>query len=407
IFSPNTREDAKAAVKDALQIQSESWNQKYLRLPVHVGKSRRKAFAFVKGAMAGRVYGWKERLIAKAGKEALVTSVAQAIPTFAMSCFYLTKSFCEELSALVGNYWWSQQDKEHTTHWISWQKLTKPKAHGGLGFRDMHGFNISMLSRQIWRLIQCPDSLCAKVLQARYFPNGQILEAAPRDGISYSWRSLLHGLQLFREGYIWRIGDGSSVRIWTDQWIPRPCSRQVITPCGPNILEWVCDLIDPTTGSRDVQLVRDTFWADAANHILRIPLREGVQDFIAWHYDSKGVHSVKSAYKLHIQLEQTKVDAGAGGSNSIPGNLDRTNDDAWKHLWKLPCPKNIQMFAWRLKHESLVLRTNVARKGIPIADTKCMFCGKADEDGAHLFIKCKEVKEVWRDLAMEKERHEL
>lgn len=59
------------------------------------------------------------------------------------------------------------------------------------------------------------------------------------------------------------------------------------------------------------------------------------------------------------------------------------------------------------EHESLALRTNVARKGIPIADTRCLFCGRADEDGAHLFIKCKAAKEVWRELALERERIQL
>uniref|UniRef100_A0A8I6XXP6 Uncharacterized protein n=1 Tax=Hordeum vulgare subsp. vulgare TaxID=112509 RepID=A0A8I6XXP6_HORVV len=170
MFSPNTAEDTRMAVKNILGIQSETWNEKYLGLPVHVGRSRRKSFAYIKGAVAGKVYGWKEKLIAKPGKETLVKAMAQAIPTYAMSCFYLTKSFCEELSSLLGKYWWSQQEKENTIHWISWEKLTKPKDQGGLGFRDMDCFNIAMLSRQIWRLIQCPDSLCAKVLKARYFP---------------------------------------------------------------------------------------------------------------------------------------------------------------------------------------------------------------------------------------------
>ncbi|KAI4975778.1 hypothetical protein ZWY2020_049385 [Hordeum vulgare] len=65
------------------------------------------------------------------------------------------------------------------------------------------------------------------------------------------------------------------------------------------------------------------------------------------------------------------------------------------------------MFAWRLKHESLAFRTNVERRDIQIDDKKCPFCGRADEDGAHLFIKCKSVKVVWRELALEKERMEL
>lgn len=213
MFSPNTPANTRAEIKGVLQIQSESWNDKYLGLPVHVGKSKRRAFAYIKGAMAGRVYGWQEKLIAKVGKETLVKAVAQAIPTFAMSCFFLTKTFCQELCTLLGKYWWSQQEKENTLHWISWQKLTKCKAQGGLGFRDMYGFNIAMLSRQIWRLIQSPDTLCARVLKARYFPNTHVLEAVPRSGISYTWRSLLHGLELVKEGYIWRIGDGTQVKI--------------------------------------------------------------------------------------------------------------------------------------------------------------------------------------------------
>ena len=168
----------------------------------------------------------------KTGKETLVTSVAQAIPTFAMSCFYLIKTFCEELSSLIRNYWWSQQDKEHTTHWIGWNKLTLPKAQGGLGFRDMHAFNVAMLSCQAWRLIQYPDSLCAQILKAWYYPNGQLLEAQPSAGISYAWHSLLHGVQLVREGFIWRIGNGTNVNIWSNPWIPRPWSRTMITPRG-------------------------------------------------------------------------------------------------------------------------------------------------------------------------------
>ncbi|KAE8809796.1 Threonine dehydratase [Hordeum vulgare] len=65
------------------------------------------------------------------------------------------------------------------------------------------------------------------------------------------------------------------------------------------------------------------------------------------------------------------------------------------------------MFTWRLKHESLAFRSNLKKRGIPVDDTKCLFCGKAEEDWGHLFIKCKHVKGVWRALAMEQEREEL
>ncbi|KAE8811703.1 Glutamyl-tRNA reductase 1, chloroplastic [Hordeum vulgare] len=37
----------------------------------------------------------------------------------------------------------------------------------------------------------------------------------------------------------------------------------------------------------------------------------------------------------------------------------------------------------------------------------CFFCGKGEEDGGHLFIKCKDVKEVWRQLGLEQERRRI
>jgi hypothetical protein len=63
-----------------------------------------------------RIQGWQEKLLSKAGKEILVKAVAQVIPTYAMSYFDLTKGLCDELSTIIGRYWWSQQDNIHKIH---------------------------------------------------------------------------------------------------------------------------------------------------------------------------------------------------------------------------------------------------------------------------------------------------
>jgi hypothetical protein len=116
LFSPNTKRRLKRIIKSELGIQSEDWNEKYLGMPVHIGKSRRKEFAYIKDKIWKIIQGWKEKLLSKAGKEVLIKAVAQAIPAFLMSCFYLTKGFCDELSAMIAKYWWSQQDKENKIH---------------------------------------------------------------------------------------------------------------------------------------------------------------------------------------------------------------------------------------------------------------------------------------------------
>jgi len=147
MFSPNTPAAKKAEVMQALDIQRETRNERYLGLPVFIGRSRSQVFGYLKERIWKRIQGWKERMLSRAGKEVMIKAVAQAIPTFAMGCFDITKEMCDQISSMIGRYWWSQQDSEKKIHWLSWEKLTLPKSKGGLGFRDIHSFNLAMLAK--------------------------------------------------------------------------------------------------------------------------------------------------------------------------------------------------------------------------------------------------------------------
>jgi hypothetical protein len=118
----------------------------------------------------------------------------------------------------------TRQHTGNTTHqngFISWDKFTRRKGQGGIGFKDLDLFNQALLARQAWRLIAFPDSLCAIVLKAKYFPNGELTDAAFVKNPSPGWQGIMHGLELLKKGVIWRIGNGRKVRIWRDNWIPR------------------------------------------------------------------------------------------------------------------------------------------------------------------------------------------
>lgn len=93
-----------------------------------------------------------------------------------MGIFKLPESVCDELTRITRGFWWGGEKGARKTHWKAWDTLTKPKNCGGLGFRDFRLFNQALLARQAWRLINSPDSLCAMVLKAKYFLNGNLTD---------------------------------------------------------------------------------------------------------------------------------------------------------------------------------------------------------------------------------------
>jgi hypothetical protein len=108
-----------------------AWNEKYLGLPVYVGRNRAKIFAYLKDKIWKLIQGWKEKMLSKVGKEILIKACAQEIPIFAMTCFDITKGLCDEINAIICRHWWAYQDNENKMHWLSWDKLTKSKKGGG------------------------------------------------------------------------------------------------------------------------------------------------------------------------------------------------------------------------------------------------------------------------------------
>lgn len=99
-------------------------------------------------------------------------------------------------------------------HWWAWWRMCIPKKDEGIGFRDLHAFNLAMLAKQSWRLISNPDTLCARVLRAKYYPDGNLLKAGNKKGSSFTWQSIVAGLHTFIRGHIWRVGTGSNINIW-------------------------------------------------------------------------------------------------------------------------------------------------------------------------------------------------
>ena len=209
-FSKSTHPNTLNQIKVSLGVQEVKQCEKYLGLPTLIGKNKKASFRYIKQRVWAKLQGWKEQLLSQAGWEVLLKAVIQAILTYAMSCFKLLITLCNEIESLIKKFWWGQQGEQRKIYWSKWSTLCKPKSLGGIGFRDLQKFNDVMLSKQVWRLLANEDSLFYRFFKAKIFPTGCILEAKEGTG-SFAWKSILKGREIIQKGMLWRVGNGSSI----------------------------------------------------------------------------------------------------------------------------------------------------------------------------------------------------
>lgn len=132
---------------------------KYLGMPSHVGRYWVAAFSILKDRMWARINYWATKLLSKAGKEIFIKALAQAIPTFFMSCFKIPISLIDEMNAMISRFWWGKTGGGKGIHWTKWMDMCTWKLHGGMGFKDFECFNEALLGKQCWRILKNPNSL--------------------------------------------------------------------------------------------------------------------------------------------------------------------------------------------------------------------------------------------------------
>ena len=93
-FSSNYKEEDKKEVFECLKITKEALEERYLGLPIALGRSTTEAF----------VSGWCEKKLSAASREILIKPVAQSIPTYSMSCFQLSKTTCKKISSSISRF---------------------------------------------------------------------------------------------------------------------------------------------------------------------------------------------------------------------------------------------------------------------------------------------------------------
>ncbi|GAU37194.1 hypothetical protein TSUD_30590 [Trifolium subterraneum] len=298
----------------------------YLGLPSMVGRSKKAIFSYIKDRIWKRINSWRGRALSKAGKKIMIKSVLQAIPSYP--------------------------------------------------------FNKAMVAKQVWNIVQNPNSLVAKLLKARYFPRFSLFEAPLGYNPSFAWRSMWQARQILSLGCRWRIGSGVNIRVMHDPWLRGSANRWVPSPQPAGVYQLsVRDLLHENYKAWNIVKVRNLFSKDVAEKILETPLVSSVrEDKVVWEEERNGCYSVKFGYKLAMRY--------IIGSDKyhVMGN--------WDGIWKAQAPHKASHLLWCLCRGCLPTRSRLLERRVECT-LNCPVCDEEIEDELHVFFRCAVARDSW------------
>ncbi|XP_010495329.1 PREDICTED: uncharacterized protein LOC104772406 [Camelina sativa] len=351
-FGHTVDDPARLEMQGILGISNLGGMGSYLGIPESLGGSKTKVVSFVRDRLQSRTTGWTARLLSKGGKEVMVKSVATAVPSFVMSCYRLPKTITSKLTSAVANFWWSTSGQ-----------------------------------RGLWRLIEFPDSLFARVFKSRYYRNSNPMEPLRFYSPSYGWRSIVSARSLVNIGLIKRVGSGDTIDIWSDPWIPAQSPRPALqngSPVDPNLS--LSHFIDPSTRTWRRDRLIEHFDSVDVPLIQAIPLSSYPKgDSLGWHFTKSGRYSVKSGYDT-VRLGVPSFFKAFGSGPDITTLL--------AGVWQVRCPPKLKHFMWQALTGCISVSANLRRRGVA-CDVGCSRCGAEEETVNHVLFLCPPARQAW------------
>ncbi|KAH1257802.1 putative ribonuclease H protein [Glycine max] len=226
------------------------------------------------------------------------------------------------------------------------QAMCLPKDKGGLGIKDINTFNLTLLGKWMWHLLQHQGKLWARVLEAKY-GGWRGLDEEGRSNLELIWwkdlkRAIHHSHhgKVLQNGLKWKVEVGDKIKFWEDGWI---CQEESLFEKYPRLY---------MISSQQHQLIRqlgkhkDSGWEwnfnwrrplfdseiDLAITFLSEVEGKSIQhhgsDDWEWTEDPSGIYSTHSAYSLFWE------EAAA-----------RSQEDCFEELWKIKIPSKTAIFA--------------------------------------------------------------
>jgi len=337
---------------------------KYLGLQLHFRTLQRIHVQPLIDHIGQRLPKWKGRLLNRAGRLTLVTSVLSSMPTYHLTVFPLAAWAKKKIDKIRRSFLWKGDENANGGHClVNWQTVTRPKDMGGLGVPDLERFGRALRLRWLWH-DWVDDSKSW---------SGSELPCTEDDRL------------LFNSSIIISLGDGAKTKFWHHGWLDDQAPKYL----APNLFR----LLSRTNRTVQQELRNNNWMHKLARKItspihieefvslwIRIQdvhLQQGIQDTITWRWTNDGNYSTRSAYRIQFR-----------------GSLLHFGTDL---IWKAHVENRCKIFAWILVQDKILTAQNLQKRGWP-HQQQCVMCNGPLETSLHLCLICPFAKAVWNQI---------
>lgn len=147
-FSGKISKGQIGVIRGIFNLKVVSKYEKYLSLPPMIGRKKMSFFNDVKLKVLNKISSWHHKMFSSGGREVLIKAAAQVIPAYVMSVFKLPRGLCDVIQRAIVRFWCGSKEDKHGIQWGRWDKLSRAKSRGGMGFRDFTCFNQALVAKQ-------------------------------------------------------------------------------------------------------------------------------------------------------------------------------------------------------------------------------------------------------------------
>ncbi|PNY05394.1 ribonuclease H [Trifolium pratense] len=283
------------------------------------------------------------------GRVTLSKAVIEAIPIYPMMTSPIPKTCLNEIQKIQRAFIWGDED----------------------GNRKYHAA-IQTGQKALW----------IDVMKGKYGRQNSSFEIPiVRAQDSSLWKCLSDGLHNFHMYEFWAIGNGNTVKAWSDRWLLYGKSIEELgIVVLDNMQSWkVKDLVDDS-GVWKLDTLTSWLPHNIISKLFAIvpPNNASAADMRAWRGTMDGNFSIASAYTMLCNLNDDEWDV------------------VWRRIWRLQVLERVRSFIWLVRHDRLI--TNYRKSKMHICAPWCKHCVKAIEDTMHVLRDFPLAKVVWCNL---------